>query len=105
LEVVATDEFGFTRTGTLTISITDVCIVPVFRDTPYSVNIRQDVTASIVFMTPSVYIEEGDAVDYTILGVSPWSPKNMNLFSIVLQSKRICFSLFCQLSFVFVNIV
>lgn len=77
----------FSRTGTLTISITDICFPPQFLSTPYAVNIRQDVTASVVFLTPSVYIEEKDIPVYTITDISPWSPTNMNLFFIGLNCK------------------
>jgi hypothetical protein len=77
----------FSRTGTLTISITDICFPPQFLSTPYAVNIRQNVTASVVFLTPSVYIEENDIPVYTITDISPWSPTNMNLFFIGLNSK------------------
>ena len=85
LGIVVTDEYGFERTSTLTISITDVCVAPVFQSTPYNTWVRQDVTASVVFLTPLAYIEELDQPDFTIISVTPWTATS--LFSIDLKSK------------------
>ena len=85
LGIVVTDEYGFERTSTLTISITDVCIAPVFQSTPYNTWVRQDVTASVIFLTPLAYIEELDQPDFTIISVTPWTATSK--FSIDLKSK------------------
>ena len=83
--VIVTDACGFSRTSTLTVSITEVCDPPVLNNLPLTVLVTEGLTSKTKFHTLTITSFSCYAPTYKIVSVDPWQASY--IFSIDQRSK------------------